>query len=114
MSQVILPRIDGLGGVNFGGKRRVLVRAEKSGYALFIVEGHYAATGARGFGRTYYPAHLMLQGPPIYASDRFWRTCLVEGRVSMSAIKHVALNIDAVFGDGTAEKINLRETLELP
>ncbi len=112
MTQLIWPRRDRYN--DWGGKRRVLVFASATGYALFIAEGHYASHGVPGFGRVYQKASLILKGPPIYPNDSHWYDTIAEGRISRATIREHPLKIDLVFGEGTAQKIVPSATLYLP
>lgn len=110
--QIVLSRYDR--GTDWGAPRRLLVRANETGYELFIVQGFYTAVGVRGFGREYHRATLALKGPSPFSCDGYYTKFLAEGRISRATLKANFELIDAVFGEGTAEKIDLRGTLELP
>lgn len=117
MTQLVLPRANL--GVNWGAKRRVLAairpnplwgRTAEPRVMLFINQGHSAAHGARGFGRDYHPACLTLM-----TWDSPWpgrnTADLGKGRITKAMITAATDKIDAAFGAGTADKIDLKSTL---
>lgn len=118
MAQQILSRSDR--GRDWGGRRRLIAALAKPGVdrkaptlttMLFIVEGHSAPVGARGFGREYHPSGLFLETPTPqrarYASDH---VRLASGRISKATLKQHVLAIDAAFGQEIAHTLDPRTT----
>lgn len=106
--QIILGRYDG--GSDWGSRRRVIARSAT--HLLCIWPGSFYSDNG---GRHYKPAMLTLA-----AKDRWNRTrwavgsTLVEGgRITNASLRANGARIDAVFGEGVADRLDVRKTLEL-
>lgn len=104
-----LPRHDR--GIDWGERRRLIAR-KGDAVRLFVVVGHWrAACGARGFGRVYAPAVLVLHRDRHerfagHASDQ-----LAKGRISRATLAGLAARIDAAFGmTGLASRLDPART----
>ncbi len=119
MKQTVLPRNDSLyGGVDWGARRRLIAATPNKAITLFIREGHSAAHGARGFGRDYHPAALILTGGSFLAGEHFiieprrWHD-LAKGRISNKTLAdpEIAKKINLAFGVGdVAWALDVRKT----
>lgn len=117
MTQQILSRH---GEGDWGVKRRLIAALMKPGVSrdtassttkLFIVPGHSAAHGARGFGRDYHQASLVLMTPSKtrgYGYDTNW---LAKGRISQATLAEHADKINAAFGFDIVSRLHPSKTL---
>lgn len=106
MGQTTLPRYSHpFGGVDYGGKRRLIAATPDKRVMLFIVEGYSAARGVRGFGREYHSARLALITPTDSLS-----TTLSEGRISKATLVRHREVIDEAFGAHVALDLDPRKT----
>jgi hypothetical protein len=118
---VVLDKMEVLGridrGIDWGAKRRVLVRNETSTIMLFVREGHSAAVGSRGWGREYHPTSTILYARNSWSGHSGHQTKEVcEGRLDLEAIrsKHGAL-IEKVLGlQGLCDHLDGRKTIVVP
>jgi hypothetical protein len=112
--QVIIPRQ--AHGLDWGAAPRLIAalvtpslnRERPSGTLLIIVPGHSAAIGARGFGRSYNPAALVLTFRDG-AMGMSW-AYLAKGRITREVIREHAARIDAAFLQEIAATLDPRTT----
>lgn len=117
MTQQILSRH---GEGDWGAKRRLIaalytpgVMRDEAQYTtkLFVVPGHTAPHGARGFGRDYHPAALVLRAPSRTRRGSYDTIWLDKGRVSKATLAKHADKINAAFGFDIVSRLDPSKTL---
>ncbi|AFU88245.1 hypothetical protein CcrColossus_gp375 [Caulobacter phage CcrColossus] len=118
MTQQIIPRH---GNGDWGVKRRLIAALHRPGIyrddptstvMLFIVPGHTMAHGARGFGRDYVQAQLILRAPSRFKMLGGFDTCWLEkGRITQASIAKHADKINEAFGFEIASRLHPSKTL---
>lgn len=108
MKQTVLPRHSSpFGGIDYGGRRRLIAATPDKSVMLFVIEGYRSAVcGIRGFGREYHPARLSLVTPGDTLS-----TTLTTGRISKATLVRYREEINEAFGVQVALDLDPRKTL---
>jgi hypothetical protein len=106
VSQLIAPRVSVSRGVDHGTIGKILVKKES--IELVWRGGSTYWSGMNG--NRYSQASLQIIG---IGNDRVGRELHEGGRLSARVIRECAKKIDAIFGNGTAEHIDIKKTLVL-